>query len=307
MNTARDIMRQPVIIILLTVCIATIGMLPVIAVFTLGQEERIVRDGALASCFLYGLFLVVASSIASLSRQVRDGTAGMVLAKPVSRELFFAATYCGIALVCFLFTAAGGMAALLAVRMALAGIHTDWLVGGMLAAAFLLAFAAAGAANYRGYNFCSALFKTLLLCLLAALIIASFFGLDGQLVAFGTLMRWRLVPSAFLVFGALAALSAIALAFSARLVPAVVFFCCCLVFILGMISEYLLVNLAGGGPLAGICAAALPDWQCFWVDEAFEKSGALGPGYFLRAGGYAVLYISGALTLGMLLFRNADA
>lgn len=305
LNTARDVIRQPVIAVLTVACIVTIGILPVIAVFSLGQEERIVRDGAIASCFVYGLFLVVSSSVASIFKQIRNGTAGSVLAKPVSRELFFGATYCGIILVCLFFVGIAVISAMLSVRMALAGINTDWLVGTIFAAAFLLAFAGASAANYRGQNFCSALFKALLLCLLPALIISAFLDPSGHLVRFGALIRWELLPVSLLIFAALAMLTAIAVALSTRFAPVVVFSCCCLIFILGLISDYL-VAMAGGGPLGKLCAAILPNWQCLWIYGSLEGSGAVTPGYVLTACGYAALYIAGVLCLGFISFKNAE-
>lgn len=331
LNTARDIIRQPVIAVLMVACIITMGMLPVIAVFTLGQEERIVRDGVLACCFVYGLFLVVSSSIASLSRQIKNGTAGSVLCKPVSRALFFCATYCGIVLVCFLFVAIAVISAMLSVRMAFEGIHTDWLIGVIFASAVLSAFAGAAAVNYRGQNFCSALFKALFICLLPALIIAAFLDPAGGLVQlgrhgrecvycqghairatvvlghFGEFIQWRLAPVSLLLFGALSMLSAIAVALSARFTPVVVFFCCCLIFVLGLISDYLLFTVAGGGFWTQICSAILPNWQCLWVNEILDGGGAVTPGYILKACGYAGLYISGVLCLGILSFKSADA
>jgi len=330
LNTARDIIRQPVIVILTAACIITMGMLPVIAVFAFGQEERIIRDGTVASCFVYGLFLVVSSSIASISKQIRSGTAGSVLAKPVSRELFFAATYCGILLVCLLFVAIAVMSAMLSVRMALEGIYTDWLVGAIFGSSVLLAFVGAAAANYRGQNFYSALFKALFICLLTALFIvaflkpgAGFIQLGGNnqecaycrehalhaavLGHFGEFIQWRLAPVSLLLFGALSMLSAIAVALSTRFAPVAVFSCCCLVFILGLIADYLLFTVAGGGLLAGLCAVILPNWQCLWIDEAFDLSGAVTPGYILKACVYAGFYISGVLCLGILSFNRTDA
>lgn len=329
-NTVRDIIRQPVIIALTVACIVTNGLLPVVAVFSLGQEERIVRDGAVASCFVFGLFLAVASSVASISKQIRSGTAGMVLSKPVSRELFFGATYGGIIIVSGLFVVIATVSAMLSVRMALEGIQTDWLIGIILAAAVLLAFAGAGVANYRGRNFCSALFKALLLCLLPALFIAAFIdpagGLErlgahghecvycqGHVIRaaglghFGEFIQWRLVPVGLLVFMALSMLAAIAVALSTRFAPVVVFFCCCLVFVLGLISDYLFFTVAGGGLWAEICAAILPDWQGLLIYDALAGEGAMPWTHVCEASGYAVLYIGGVLCLGIMSFREADA
>jgi len=306
LNTARDIIRQPVIAVLTVACIVTIGILPVVTVFSLGQEERIVRDGAIASCFVYGLFFVAASSVASIFKQVRNGTAGSILAKPVSRELFFGATYCGIMLACLFFVGMAVISAMLAVRMVLEDLQTDWLVGVIFAAAFFAAFAGAGAANYRGHNFCSALFKALLLCLLPALVISAFLDPAGHLVRFGSLVRWELLPVSLLIFAALAMLASIAVALSTRFAPVIVFSCCCLVFILGLVSDYLFTAMAGGGPLAKLCAAILPNWQCLWIYGSLEGRGAVTPEYVMKACGYAALYIGGVLSLGVLSFKTAE-
>jgi len=306
LNTARDIIRQPAIAVLTVAAIVTIGILPVIAVFSLGQEERIVRDGAMASCFVYGLFLVVFSSVASIFKQVRSGTAGSVLCKPVSRELFFGATYCGIVLVCLVFVVIAVLSAMLSVRMALLGLQTDWLVGILFAAAFLSAFVIAGVLNYRGHNFYSALFRVLLLSLLLALLVVACLDPDGRLVRFGALIRWELLPVALLMFAALAMLSAIAVALSTRFAPVVVFSCCCLVFVLGLLSDYLFITVAGGASWAGFCAAILPNWQCLWVYGSLEGNGALTPGYVLQALSYAALYITGVLCLGIMSFQDAE-
>lgn len=305
-NTARDIVRQPLIAILMVACLVTLGFLPVVAVFSLGQEARIVRDGAVASCFIYGLFLVVASSVASISKQVRSGTAGSVLAKPVSREMFFMATYGGIILVCLLFVGIGTVAAMLSVRMAYGGMETDWLIGMVYAAAILLALAAAGVANYRGRNFCSALWQALLICLMAALFVALFIGPTGKPGNFGGLINWRLLPVALLLFGALAMLAAIALALSISFKPVVVLFCSSIIFIVGLLSDYLFYTLTGGNYWAQICSALLPDWQSLGIYEALDISFAAAWKGILQSGGYAFLYIGAVLCLGVLVFKKAE-
>lgn len=304
LNTARDVIRQPIVAVLTVACILTIGMLPVVAVFSLGQEERIVRDGTMASCFVYGLFVVIASSLASISRQVRNGTAGSVLCKPVSRETFLTATYCGILLVGFLFVAISTLASILSVRMALAGILTDWVIGGILAVAVMVAFVVAAAENYAGHNFCSALFRALALCLLLALAAAAFVGLDATWVRFGSLIQWRLLPAALLLFAAIAMLAAIAVALSTRFPPVMVLFCCCLVFALGLVSDYLFLQVAGGAPWASICSAFLPNWQYLWLTE--PAAGVAAPGYVLGAFLYAVSYIAGILCLSIWSFRGVE-
>ncbi|MFC1454185.1 hypothetical protein ACFLQL_03300 [Verrucomicrobiota bacterium] len=252
------------------------------------------------------VFKVKDTNFCIISKQIRNGTAGGILSKPVSRELFFSTTYCGIVLVCLLFTAIAVIAALLSVRMALQGIHTDWLIGVIFAAGFLLAFAVAGVLNYRGQNFCSTLFKMFFFCLLTALIITAFFDPGGRLVVFGSLIRWELLAMAIMIFMALAMLASIAVTLSARSAPVVVLSCCCLVFVLGLISDYLIYSVFGSGFLSGMCASIFPDWHIFWIYGDIEEGNAVNFGYVLKACGYAALYISGVLCLGILSFKSAE-
>ena len=305
-NTARDIIRQPVIAVLTVACIVTNGIMPVVAVFSLGQEERIVRDGAVASIFAYGLLLVAAASVASIFRQIRSGTAASVLVKPVSREMFIGATYSGFILVCLLFVGIGTVSAMLSVRMVYSGILTDWFVGTVYAIAVLMAFTVAGIANYRGRNFCSTLCQALLICLAVALFIAIFIGPAGKLGNYGELIKWRLLPVALLLFGALCMLSAIAVALSTRMVPVIVFGCCLGVFVLGLISDYLVIIAGGASSFAEVISAILPNWQCLLIYENAGGNNVLTGGYVLAALGYVVLYVAGVLCLGMLSFKNTE-
>jgi len=333
LNTAREILRQPIVVILALACVVTIGLLPVMAVFCLGQEERIVRDGAIASCFVYGLFLVVVSSIASISRQIQSGTAAGVLSKPVNRELFLAATYCGIVFVIVVFTLIGILASLLSVRMAILGILTDWLVGIIFLSAVVLAFLSSAAANFRGHNFCSASLKALLVFLSLALLFTAsldpaggflLFGgtghghgggafgawasvmLKGRHAVFGGFVCWKLLLSSLLLVCALAMLAAIALALSIHFKPVVVLFCSALAFLAGLLSDYLFCVLMPGGGVGLVCSAILPNWQSLGIYEVLDMSLAMSWKFILHACGYALLYVCAVLCLGILSFRDAE-
>lgn len=306
-NTAREIARQKAFAALVAASVVTIGIMPVVAVFSLYQEERIVRDGAVAASFLYGIFVVAAAAIASVSRQVRSGAAATVLSKPVGRGLFLAAIYAGILLACAGFSVIAVCSSLVSVRMAVNGILTDWGAGMILAAAATAAFLAAGIASYRGHNFCSALFASLIICLAAAAIAVSFIDPAGRCCHFGRFMTWRLLPTAALVFMALAMLSAIAVALSTRCPPAFVLFFCCFLFIAGLISDYLFFTLAGGSPLALLGSMLVPNWQALGIYEVFEPGAPFGFARFAWACLYAVLYSSAALCLGFVSFRSSEA
>jgi hypothetical protein len=306
LNTTREIIRQPVIAVLTIVSIATIGMLPVITVFCLGQEERIVRDSTVASIFVYGVFLVVASSVSAVFKQIKSGTAAVVLSKPVNRELFLLATFAGITMACALFVAINSMAAILSVRMALSGILTDWIVWNVFACAFLCALAVSGVANYHGRNFGSSLFLSLFVFLLAALLLSAFISPAGRFVRFGELIHWRLFPVALLLFWALEILAAIALVLSIRFKPVVVLSCCVFIFIVGLISGYLFDTLAGGSIIARFCSVVMPDWQSLMIYESLEVNAAVVWKYISHASASAVLYISAVLCLGFFSFKNAE-
>src|SRR2546423_13716347 len=95
-----------------------IAFLPSIYYFGFGDDPKLVKDSALAVMLLTGLFGAVISAAASVTHEIRSGTALAVLAKPVGRAQFLLGKFVGLAGALTLLTFTNTLTALLASRMA---------------------------------------------------------------------------------------------------------------------------------------------------------------------------------------------
>ena len=75
-----ELVRQPVFLLLMT-CSSAFGVfLACVPYFGFGDDPKLVKDSVLAVMLISGLFGAVLSASASLSREIRSGTALAVLA-----------------------------------------------------------------------------------------------------------------------------------------------------------------------------------------------------------------------------------
>src|ERR1700748_1640119 len=95
-NAFMELVRQPVFLLLMTGAAVFEIFLATPYYFAFGDEPKLVKNSVLAVMLLAGLFGAVLSASASLPREIRIGTALVVLSKPVSRAQFLVAKYVGL-------------------------------------------------------------------------------------------------------------------------------------------------------------------------------------------------------------------
>ena len=305
--TALEAVRQPITLLIAAACVVFIGLLPLMITHTLGEGDKLVRDSALAFHLVSGLVLGCYAACSSLAHEIRRGTVSSVLSKPVGREIFFLAKYCGIGFVMALFSAAAGMAVVMSTRTAARLFAPDWWSGAPLLAAPPLALAAAGALNYFGRRpFVSTAFGFLLAALALAFAFSGALDADGRLVAFGTLYSARVVPATVLVLLATLVLTGLAVSLAIRLDTVPTLSICSVIFLVGLMSDYLFGRHAASSRVAAGLYRLLPNGQHFWVADALTGDGTIPWAYVARAALYAAFYLAGVLSLGMLAFRHME-
>jgi hypothetical protein len=309
--TTLEATRQPICLLLLTTCVVAITLLPLVITHTLEEGDKLVRDSALAIHLVVGLLIGSYAACSSLVREIHRGTAASVLSKPVGREVFFGAKFAGIAVFLLLFSAAASIATVVGTRAAETAEETyaaDWWALAPLLAAPLVAYAGGAVVNYRWRRpFNSSAFALLLAGLAAAGVFVGFFDAQGQVVPFASTLPLRVFPASVLVTMAIIVLAALAVSLAPRLDTVPTISLCSVLLMLGLISDYLFGRAAAAGqPFATAAYYLLPNWQHFWVVDAFSGGGSIAPAYLAQAAVYAVLYSTGILALGAFVFRRIE-
>ena len=305
--TAKETTRHPICLMLTLVCVLLCLLIPLLIAHELGEQGRLARDGALAFHFVIGLLIAGYAACSSLRREIQTGILSTVLSKSVSREIFFLSKFAGVAAVILLFSFCAALAAVLSQRMADINFQIDIQAVRILFAAPVIAIVGAAVDNYITRRpFSAHAMAYLAVALATALVLVGFTNRYGETAAFGAALEWRILPASLLITMALLLLAAIGLVLAVRWNAAPVIAVCAVVFLLGLMSDYLF-GMAGRLPAAlwGL-RGILPDWQRFWVADALARGGTVSYGYVAGCAVYAFLCLVGILAVGIVSFRHSE-
>ena len=304
---ALEAIRRPVFLLVALSSVAGIVLMPLLLNYTLGDSARIIRDSALALYLVGGFLLAATAASETLARELRRGTAAILLAKPVPRTLFFLAKTAGIATALFLYSLAALAATLLAVRAGASDLHLDWTAALPALLALHLAPACAGAWNNRTRRpFTSAAFFLLLTFLLLALGIAAALPTPLDHLAFPRNFSWSLLTVGLLLYFSLAMVIALAAALATRLSSTPVLLLTSGLFLLGLVSDSLLGPHLSTSLAARAAYALLPNGQAFWLLDALDAARPIPPVYLALAAAYAATWSAAALALGAASFHRLE-
>jgi ABC-type transport system involved in multi-copper enzyme maturation permease subunit len=310
LNAFMELVRQPIFLLLTTLCAAFEVFLAMHYYFAFGDEPKLVKNSVLAVMLVAGLFGAVLSASNALAREIRAGTALAVLSKPVGRAHFLLAKYAGLLLALTVMTYVNTVAALIASRMVFDAYgSTDLAALGIFAAAVLTAYLIGGFSNFflRRPFVSDTFFALLVMVTLAAFVIFEFTK-QKQSMGEWAAVDWRLVPAAVLILFALWILAALALACSTRLDLIPTLAVCSAFFLMGIMSDYLFGRPAAQGAWwASVLYTVTPNWQLFWLADVLETGrNVFLWGYVGKAFAYVVGYAGAALSAAVLLFEERE-
>lgn len=267
------------------------------------------KHALLALTLLNGLFVAATSASATLSQEVRSGTALTLLAKPVGRGTLVLAKFAGLVAALAVQGYVCLLATLLGSRMAFdAHGGPDLLATGLWLGAVLGGLGAAAAINFLTHRpFTGVGVAAVTLAFTTVFLVAAVLDREGRWQAFGAGVDWRLLPATLLLWLALLLVAGVALAASTRL-PALPTLCLCGgVFLLGLMSDYLFGRAARDGSwLAEAAYTLVPNWQLFWMADTLREGVSLPWSYVLRATGYVAAYLTICLALAVALFQERE-
>jgi ABC-type transport system involved in multi-copper enzyme maturation permease subunit len=309
-NAFMELVRQPVFLLLMTTSAVFEIFLATPFYFAFGDEPKLVKNSVLAVMLLAGLLGSVLSASSSLAREIRSGTALVVLSKPIGRAQFLLAKYAGLIAALSLLTYINLLVALLASRMAFDAYgSTDLVALSIFATGLVIGYLLAGFSNFfLRRPFVSDATFCVVLMITVAFVVINFFNNKGEVQAFATGVDWRLVPVSIVVLFAVWILAGLALACSTRLDVIPTLAICSGLFLLGLMSQYLFSEKAQQGSWwASTLYTVTPNWQLFWLADALDSGKTIYFwGYVGKAFAYSVAYVGAVLAVAVVLFEDRE-
>jgi len=302
-NTFRESVREPIYLLVLLSALTLIGIYPIFTLFVFRQQVKLVVDSAMATTLVLGWVIAVLCASHAIAREITNGTALLLLSKPVKRPVFIVGKMAGILCSLGVFSFLTSLATILAVRVAKDQFWLDNKVLGIYFGALVLSCAVGGICNYVSRSsFPMSTVMALLVIIPAATALIYFMPVkEGQ-----ARLAWHLVPAMILILYAVWAMGTLATALSTRFELVSNLMICSVMFVVGLMSDYLLGRHAEGNLLISALYACIPNWQLFWMADALAAHKAIPMTYVLWGGVYIMLFIALFLVLAVMMFWHRE-
>lgn len=281
--------------------------------YTLGDDNKLLREVGLSTLFLASLFIAIFSASGAVAEEIENKTIITVLSKPVQRPIFIIAKFFGVAAAVALAHYICTIALLMAIRhgvMVSVNDQRDWTVISTAAVVVVAAFLLSAFFNYvYDWRFSS-----------TAVVLTGIFATFGIVFLYFINRNWQFNPrdnginaldvyGAVLLFLAAIIIVALAVAFSARFNIVVTLSACIGIFLLGLISDYTFGRFAETHLWAKIGRFLVPNLQIFWISDAIYESGegseiVVPLKYIIISATYAVCYTTAILLSAVALFQR---
>lgn len=310
-NTFLETIRQPIYGVVLVVTLILMIMNVGIAGFTLEDDNKLLAELGLSTLLLSGMFLASFSATSVLTREIENKTVLTVISKPVNRVMFLVGKYVGMLAALTLAYYLSFLAFVFSLQHEVLQTSADpWhypvLVFGMGGA--IISCIIAGFWNFLTGK----AFVTTALALGTPLLTAGVFfcGIFGREWALQPLTAGIPAPgywlSAGLIYCAVVVLSAVALAASTRLGQVMTLLVCIGLLMIGLISDYLLGDLATRYWLIDMLYRHIPNFSLFWIVEAINGGYAIPGMYVVYTVIYGLMMTVAALMIGAFLFQRRE-
>lgn len=307
-NTFIETIRQPIYSILLFVTVFIFILSPSITMYSIDDDNKLLRELGLSTLFLSGLFISIFASIGSITEEIDTKTIMTVLSKPVPRIIFVLGKFFGIAASVGLAFYIATITMLLTFRHGVMETASDEfdltvltvaavvLIGGILITAIF---------NYT-YDWSFTATAVCTVSILATLGFATLLFIDRnwQFNPENNGIKMFDVYSSVLLFLAVLLIISIAIMFSTRFNIVLTLLLCIAVFMLGLVSDYLFGRYADVSTIAKVCRVIIPNLQVFWISDAIYEGSKVTVGYIGKAALYSLCYSGGIICVASALFQG---
>ena len=307
-NTFIETLRQPIYGIIIVAALLLLFVSPSLAMYTMSDDNKLLRELALSTLFLTSLFVAIFSASGAVAKELENKTITTVLSKPVQRPIFIIAKFLGVSAAVVLAHYICTVGLLMAIRhgvLETVNDTHDWTVLGAAGVAVISVFLLSAFFNYA-YEW-----KFLSTAMVMAGIFATF-----VIVFLAFIDRnWQFNPAenginAVDVYGSVLLLLAaiiivaLAIALSARFNIVVTLSACIGIFLLGLVSDYAFGRFAEKELWARIGRYIIPNLQIFWISDAIYEGSEVPLKYIAISASYALCYTAGILALAIALFQR---
>lgn len=313
-NTFTEALRQPVygVVIAGTVLLLIFG--PSLSMYTLDDDNKLLKDTALSTLLVAGLFLAVFATATVVAGEIDNKTVLTVISKSVSRSTFVVGKFLGVAGSVVLAQIFLALVLLIIDRHGVlqrASDDRDWVVVSLGSAAIGLTILVSLLGNYfYRWRFSSAaiLLGTALAVIVLALL--SFIDPKWQFNPAKNNIDWHLIGPIVLIIFATFILTAISVAAATRMGLVMTLIISILFFVLGVTLQPWLEPVAKQstaiGYLAKTVLAIFPSINMYVVTNAVYQGTSIPLDYIGQTALYAALYVTAILLFAIAMFRTRE-
>lgn len=316
-NAFTETVRQPIYGVVLLLTTLLLILCNVISGWTLEDDNMLMKEFGLSTLLMSNLVLAAFSAAGILAREIDNHTALTVISKPIGRPVFILGKYLGLAgalAVAYYLTT---IAFLIVVRHRVLEAVSDPYDVPALAFGFgalFLVFAVGGFCNFfYGMQFQSLAVRLAVVLFTLVALALCIIDREWNLQPFGKeFLDVRLAVAIFLIFISVMVLTAVALAASTRLGPAMTLLVVLGIAALGMISDYV---FGAGAARADTEVAStalksayhiIPNIGFFWLADVVTELRDIAAGYFFLTLLYGFLWVAAFLGIAVALFQNRE-
>jgi len=307
-NTLTETLRQPIYAVIIAFSLFLFFMSPSIAMYTMDEDIKMLREIGLSTLVLTGLFIAIFSATAALTEEIETKTITTVLSKPIGRPTFILGKFLGVAAAVILAHYICTSALLMTIRHGVLESATDthdWPVIVTASAIIVISLLLTAFLNFiYDWSFTATAIKLIAFFTTLGMIFLSLIDKEWKFnPQNNNLHSFDIYASVLLLF-AIIILVALAIAFSTRLNVVLTLSFCVGSFLLGLISDYVFGRYAKTNFLAKIGHILSPNLQVFWISDAIYEGGSIEPYYLFISALYATLYTSAILLIAIALFQR---
>ncbi|MBN1846667.1 MAG: hypothetical protein JW810_13360 [Sedimentisphaerales bacterium] len=314
-NTFTEALRQPIYGVVIGATILLIVLSPSLVMFTLDDDNQLLKDIYLSTLLVAGLLLGVFASATVVSEEIESKTALTILSKTVGRALFILGKFLGVLAAVLLAEYLLVLVTLIAVRhgvLQTASETSDPVVlvlGGITALATLL-IGLGGNYFYRWRFSSTAIYSGSLIATVAVAVL-SVLDRDWHYDPAASHLAWDLLGPIVLTLIAVMILTALAVAFATRLPMIFTLVLCFLILMMGVMLDHWLGPIARSGVgwmshLAWIPLTLIPNLSFYQVTNVIYQDRSIPWKYFGQTALYGLLYVGGCLVLAIAWFRRRE-